>query len=142
MDNTGLATHNGENFDNPDPTNYPRHHKALYDASGVEWKGCVEARAEPYDTLQTPPSNGDPDTLFVPFFSPDMVDTMGDYSNDYIDDPDDRYWVSTGPRRWDGYWVYRNNYFLGRINVISTEMDAKRSFAGNGVPKQRLGTRL
>ncbi len=108
MDNTGIATHNGENFDNVDPTNYPRHHKALYDASGVEWKGCVEARAEPYDTLQTPPSNGDPDTLFVPFFSPDMVDTMGDYSNNYIDDPDDRYWVSTGSRRWDGYWVYLN----------------------------------
>jgi Flp pilus assembly protein TadG len=90
IDNTGQATYNGVNFDDVDPANYPKHHMALYNASGVDWKGCVEARAEPYDTDQTPPGSGD--TLFVPFFSPDMDRNMRDYSNDYISE--------YRPRRW------------------------------------------
>jgi len=106
IDTTGQAKHNGENFDVViDPVTgspIPKHHTALYNASGVTWKGCVEARAEPYDTDTTPPGGGD--TLFVPFFSPDMDTNMGDYSNNYIADPEgERYWVSTGWR--SGYWV-------------------------------------
>jgi Flp pilus assembly protein TadG len=55
---------------------------------GVTWKGCVEARPEPYDIDDTPPNSSQPNTLWVPYFWPDGPDagTPG-YprgSNDYI----------------------------------------------------------
>ena len=70
-------------------------HKWLFDQlhdddSNVEWAGCVEMRAEPYDVLDTTPDQSSPDTLFVPFFWPDEPDSDNDngdwYSNDYLDD--------------------------------------------------------
>jgi Flp pilus assembly protein TadG len=51
-----------------------------------EWEGCVEARAIPMDIDDTPPSNGSPATLFVPYFNPDEPDNDSDYRNDYMDD--------------------------------------------------------
>lgn len=39
-----------------------------------DWKGCVEARPEPFDINDVSPSLGDPRTLFVPFF---WLDTGG-----------------------------------------------------------------
>ena len=58
------------------------------------WKGCVEARAEPYDVTDEPPSAGDPDTLFVPWFWKDEPDNATlaaqgvtwTSSNDYLPD--------------------------------------------------------
>lgn len=57
------------------------------------WKGCVEARPEPYDTDDTPPSRVVPDTLWVPWFWPDEPDTAGrnytggnGFANDFMDD--------------------------------------------------------
>ncbi|TPW26274.1 TadE/TadG family type IV pilus assembly protein [Pararhizobium mangrovi] len=35
------------------------------------WKGCVEARAKPYNLDDAPPSASDPETLFTPYFAPD-----------------------------------------------------------------------
>ncbi len=70
-------------------------HKWLFDQlhakdSSVEWAGCVEMRAEPYDLQDTAPSSSNPDTLFVPFFWPDEPDSDNDngdyYTNDYLDD--------------------------------------------------------
>jgi Flp pilus assembly protein TadG len=62
--------------------------------SNTEWKGCVEARAEPYDVTDEPPSNATPDTLFVPWFWPDEIDVAAQEAqfwsyrsaNDYIPD--------------------------------------------------------
>ncbi len=76
-------------------TKEPVSHKWLYDQlhaddSSVEWAGCVEMRAEPYDQNDTAPSSANADTLFVPFFWPDEPDSDNDngdyYSNDYLDD--------------------------------------------------------
>ena len=54
------------------------------------WKGCVEARPEPYDVLDTPPSAANPDTLFVPYFWPDESDKFSywaySYRNNYMSD--------------------------------------------------------
>ncbi len=70
-------------------------HKWLFDQlhakdSSVEWAGCVEMRAEPYDQNDTAPTASNPDTLFVPFFWPDEPDSdnnNGDYyTNNYLDD--------------------------------------------------------
>jgi Flp pilus assembly protein TadG len=65
-------------------------HKWIFDQlndddSRVEWAGCVEMRAEPYDMLDTPPDADNPDTLFVPFLWPDEPDTYG-YTNNYLED--------------------------------------------------------
>ena len=61
----------------------------------AEWKGCVEARAEPYDVDDTVPDTGSPDTLWVPYFWPDEPDA-GDpnvdysgYPNNYLPDRPD-----------------------------------------------------
>jgi Flp pilus assembly protein TadG len=35
------------------------------------WRGCVEARPAPFDTLDTPPDPGNINTMFVPMFAPD-----------------------------------------------------------------------
>ena len=62
--------------------------------TNTQWKGCVEARAEPYDVTDDPPSGADPDTLFVPWFWPDEIDVASQEAqawsyrsaNDYIPD--------------------------------------------------------
>jgi hypothetical protein len=53
------------------------------------WGGCVRARPEPYDLLDTPPNPAAPDTLFVPYFAPDEPDANaggGAYLNSYTGD--------------------------------------------------------
>lgn len=39
--------------------------------AAAAWRGCVEARPEPYDINDAAPNVGTPATMFVPFFSPD-----------------------------------------------------------------------
>ncbi|WP_395645994.1 pilus assembly protein TadG-related protein [Terricaulis sp.] len=51
--------------------------------SNEDWKGCVEARPEPYDISDTAPDPGTPATMFVPFF---WLDTTDGYSNSYLTD--------------------------------------------------------
>jgi Flp pilus assembly protein TadG len=48
--------------------------------SNEDWKGCVEARPEPYDITDAPPNIGTPATLFVPFFWLDTGGTAGQSS--------------------------------------------------------------
>jgi len=57
----------------------------------TQWAGCVEARPDGLEGTDTPPSVGNPDTLWVPYFQPDEPDTGDwgvddDYTNDYTDD--------------------------------------------------------
>ncbi len=99
MDLNGDAEFHGINFekDEDDKVN----HFDLFDAlasnpdnsipshwNGWEqaWKGCVEARPEPYDTDDTAPDLNNPDTLWVPWFWPDEPDTGNDFSNNYLND--------------------------------------------------------
>ena len=51
--------------------------------SNETWKGCVEARPEPYDVQDDVPNAATPDTMFVPFF---WLDTVDGYSNSYYTD--------------------------------------------------------
>lgn len=86
IDQTAAARHHGENFD---LTNGARvSHLTLFDRlPNADWKGCVEMRAAPHDTTDTPPSIASPDTLFVPYFWPDEPTPGGsnmDYHNNYI----------------------------------------------------------
>lgn len=64
-------------------------HLRLFDLiSNEDWKGCVEARPEPYDVNDAAPNVGTPDTMFVPFFWLDTVDGISGLSsaNSYITD--------------------------------------------------------
>lgn len=58
--------------------------------SGVPWKGCVEARPEPFDATEDVPSQSNHDTLFVPYFWPDEIDPTyflpGAGYNNYLPD--------------------------------------------------------
>jgi hypothetical protein len=51
----------------------------------TRWKGCVEARPEPYDVTDAAPQRSRADTLFVPFFWPDDNDS-GSRHNNWLDD--------------------------------------------------------
>ena len=82
VDQTAGAEHHAANFD------ASISHLALFDQiPNVEWKGCVEARAEPHDLLDTPPNLADPATLWVSWFWPDEPDSEpGEYHNNYLPD--------------------------------------------------------
>lgn len=62
-------------------------HVGLFDLiSNENWKGCVEARPEPYDVTDAAPNTATPDTMFVPFFWLDTVDGVSGTSNSYLTD--------------------------------------------------------
>ena len=64
-----------------DGVNYLR----LFDLlSNEDWKGCVEARPEPYDVNDAAPNTSTADTMFVPFFWLDTIDNES--SNSYLTD--------------------------------------------------------
>lgn len=81
MDTNGLSSVARLNFDN---NKYA--FSVIATMKNTSWRGCVEARPSPLDELDTPPTAGNPDTLFVPYFQPDEPDTSSSYSNDYISD--------------------------------------------------------
>lgn len=96
IDRFGNSAIADDNFDNDDddgalPATALPTISGLFAATGENWRGCVFARphsktgtdpSEYLDTDDTPPTGGN--TLFVPMFSPDMVDGVG--TNDYVDD--------------------------------------------------------
>ncbi|MEL6751151.1 MAG: TadE/TadG family type IV pilus assembly protein, partial [Pseudomonadota bacterium] len=51
----------------------------LYDEMRVDWKGCVESRADPYFVTDDAPSASNPDTYIVPGFAPDNPDNWTGY---------------------------------------------------------------
>jgi Flp pilus assembly protein TadG len=68
---------------NPSNINY----FTLYNTvSNISWKGCVEARPEPYDIQDNAPNVGTPATLFVPFFYIDDSDSTSGVPNNWISD--------------------------------------------------------
>jgi len=64
----------------PEGVNYVALHDLISNSS---WKGCVEARPEPFDISDAAPDVGTPDSMFVPYF---WLDTTDGYSNSYLTD--------------------------------------------------------
>lgn len=56
--------------------------------SSPKWAGCVEARPNGLEELDTPPTAADPNSRWVPFFQPDEPDSsaFSGYSNSYLTD--------------------------------------------------------
>ena len=70
---------------NPSEINY----FTLFDeVDNASWGGCVEARPEPYDVSDTPPSPGIPASMWVPFFWIDDSDSTSGVLNDWLGDGD------------------------------------------------------
>ena len=104
LDRTGAASITRNNFDNDDDTSTTFTGSVdrialitgMKDKNGnaLSWGGCVEARANPYDTDDTPPTTGD--TLYTPYFAvdePGSANSAGGhtyggetYYNTYISD--------------------------------------------------------
>jgi Flp pilus assembly protein TadG len=85
----------GINFDPPSgsPAGTRVNHFQLFSNLALTWKGCVEARPAPYNLSDTPPTAGNPSTLFVPYFAPDEPGNAGPggnsssaYNNSYLND--------------------------------------------------------
>lgn len=69
------------------------------------WNGCIDARPAPYDTDDTPPDAGNPDTLWVPYFAPDEPDWQAASAN--------------------GYW-YGNSYLGDEVSNGNTDVDFRQ----------------
>ncbi len=88
IDTAGTSSLNQINFD--PGTNIFDLYNDLQ-ASNVEWRGCVEARPEPYDTSDAAPQASIPDTRWVPYLWPDEPDSYESgvpfyYYNSYLND--------------------------------------------------------
>lgn len=70
MDSTGQASTAKLNFDN---NKYA--FSVWQSMSNKSWGGCLEARPNGYEELDTAPSAGTPDTRWVPYFEPDGPDS-------------------------------------------------------------------
>jgi Flp pilus assembly protein TadG len=87
---------------------------------GAQWKGCVEARPEPFDVTDEPPNPGNPNTLFVPYFWPDEPDNSTNwpkYENNYLPD-------GPSPAGWTlEYYERQHNLFKydGKATAIIKE---------------------
>ena len=85
----------------------------LFTKLGKSWGGCVETRAMPYETTDTLPDAGSPDTLYVPYFAPDEPGARGayggsSYNNSYLADSSDKnilkeYGLGKKPSDWFKY---------------------------------------
>jgi hypothetical protein len=89
----GLSVFRPNGFPMPQPCNMNNpakisHFDLFNRISGVRWRGCVEARPEPYDVTDAEPTNSDANSLFVPYFWPDESGNAGSTTefNSYLPD--------------------------------------------------------
>jgi Flp pilus assembly protein TadG len=73
-----------------EPPTKINHFDLLARMPGAKWKGCVEARPEPYDVTDDEPSAGVANTLYTPYFWPDEHDPVTSWMpaplNNYMSD--------------------------------------------------------
>ena len=87
------------------------------------WKGCVEARPEPFDVDDTAPSFSNADTLWVPYFWPDEPSqgpshVYFDYPNSYLSDGADHV---PSPFIYDA--EYHNFYSITKYADVAADID-------------------
>lgn len=110
LDVDNKSSVNGINFDGSDAeTNVFTIYGQL---KKVTWFGCVEARSKGLDVTDTPPSSGNSNSLWVPYFAPD--------------EPDFKY--------------YHNNYMLDKVEGSAEERQRSVvKYEGSKVPQSALG---
>jgi hypothetical protein len=126
IDQTAQAPWHGNNFNLTGGAK--TNHLTLFTQLGRAWKGCVEARAEPYDTQDTAPDPSTPATLFVPWFWPDEPDG----GIQYADDPDYR------PNDSNENKHYTNNYLKDDFGSTATNTASGRQKNTSKYPKRQF----
>lgn len=97
MDVAGQNDIGNDNFDSDDddstPYTGPVNRLSLYNQIGIDWMGCVEARAhystgsgKHLDTDDTAPTASNKNTQFTPLFMPDERSNDSNYTNSYMSD--------------------------------------------------------
>ncbi|MEI2735744.1 MAG: TadE/TadG family type IV pilus assembly protein [Rhodoblastus sp.] len=72
LDRFGQSSIHWQNYTRPSGAPWtPGSRFDLLSAMGASWGGCIEERPAPYLTTDDAPSQGKPDTLFVPYVAPD-----------------------------------------------------------------------
>ena len=72
LDRFGASSIHWQNYTRPSGAPWtPGSRFDLLSAMGATWGGCIEERPAPYLTTDDAPSQGKPDTLFVPYVAPD-----------------------------------------------------------------------
>ncbi|MCE7998378.1 MAG: VWA domain-containing protein [Rhodobiaceae bacterium] len=107
LDMTGASSIHKENFKFSTDPNVNNLWDLYDEIENRSWGGCVQTRPQPLDELDTPPSAGTPDTLWVPWFAPDEGDASK-YVNDYLDDADPDQSDKNEQKdisKYDGAWV-------------------------------------
>ncbi|MBI1211720.1 MAG: hypothetical protein GC190_09680 [Alphaproteobacteria bacterium] len=100
VDTTGLSSMASVNFSN---SRYA--FQVWASMSNKSWGGCLEARPNGYEELDTAPTTGTPDTLWVPFFQPDEPDSSSfwGYSDNYLSDGTNSSSADTHLKRYQKY---------------------------------------
>ena len=87
---------------------------------GAAWKGCIEARPSPYDVTDDPPNPAVRDTMFVPYFAPDELDSAppNKFRNDYMSDRHSS-WAAAGgaPPGWYNMSTLQNLFKYDGVNA-------------------------
>ncbi|MGA0602466.1 VWA domain-containing protein [Caulobacter sp. KR2-114] len=118
----------------------------LLSQMGLTWGGCVESRPAPYDTQDTAPTTGTPDTLFVPFFAPDEPDAnkASNGSGGYYSSQNN--WI-TNDKTSSPSWVTRLGTVAKYASSNKSNITSTGKTAGHGpnegcaiAPLQRLTT--
>ena len=91
--------------------------------SATKWGGCIEARPNGLEILDTAPSAGNPNTRWVPYFQPDEPDDEGniddDYTHSYLDDGTN---TSNELTRLTRYQKYNNKDANNHVNANCTNL--------------------
>jgi Flp pilus assembly protein TadG len=106
-------------------------HTELYKLMGAKWAGCVEARAEPYDTDDTVPGNS-ANTRFVPYLWPSEPSKFPKTHNIYLQEQPD--WDMTGWDRWNhsDYFDVVKYMNSNKTNIVET--GSKQTGPNKGCP--------
>ena len=96
--------------------------------SGLDWRGCFEEPAYPYDVQDVTISSANAESLFVPYLAPDEPDDDEDYRNSYLGDNDGKSSVcsNTATSQW------------GKLTRIC-KYDARASISGSFGPTSFFG---
>lgn len=95
--------------------------------ANVPWAGCVEARADDFDTTDRLATSGNPDSLFVPYFWPDEPDQYENWVPEYVNN----YMPDIGPSQPWSPADWATMEYWGRAQTITKYDGRSAALTGN-----------
>lgn len=139
-DTTGKSSIHWENFDRATSSFKPMSRFDVYQEMGVNWAGCFEARPGIYGLNDSPGSDANAESLFVPMLAPDEYDGSG--GNSYLNEDTDG--VCTKAERNISDWKGRQSLLCkyknskNRANKIGASAASGPNWQCNAKPIMRL----